>query len=452
MSAASPTPAAQPASAESALLPPVCLAWLGVLISSLLLQPRAEVKMLFCPSRSGCEAVLGSTHSALLGVPLPWVGLAFYLTMLGLLLCAYGSGAGKLRGWLVAPTVWLSVAGLAFSAMLMWVQFGLLHAFCGLCTASAVVVAALVWATLRAERLVENSAAPGNRAVALTLALVTLLAAGALILPALVKPTDAVAVVDGRTFTRAELDADLAATVQPLRRSIYEREVAWVQEKVDTELLTTTAKARGLSVEALLAGRPKEAVLPEIAAGRRIEILLRKPPLRGLKFDLSKAQVTGPKDARVQLVVFSDFQCEFCIKLAPVLEKIRAEFPQDVLVAFRFYPLDKNPHARPAAIAAQCAAEQGAFWKYHDRLFAARGELSDERLAALALEVGLDAEKFAQCRAADASRQIVEASYAEAVQLGIEGAPALFLNGDLIGGFVEYEALAKRIRIALGTP
>jgi protein-disulfide isomerase len=151
----------------------------------------------------------------------------------------------------------------------------------------------------------------------------------------------------------------------------------------------------------------------------------------------------------VQLVIFSDFQCEYCIRLAPVLEKVRAEFPNDVRVAFRFYPLDTNPRARPAAIASQCAAEEGAFWKYHDLLFAARGELSDERLTGIARELGLDAEKFAQCRASDSAAKVVAASSEEAVKLGIEGAPALFLNGDLIGGFVEYEALANRIRAVL---
>jgi protein-disulfide isomerase len=190
-------------------------------------------------------------------------------------------------------------------------------------------------------------------------------------------------------------------------------------------------------------------VLPEIAIGRHIEILLQKPPLRGLKFDLSKAQVAGPRDARVQLVVFSDFQCQYCVKLAPVLEKVRAEFPAEVLVAYRYYPLDANPRSRPAAIAAQCAAEQGAFWKYHDRLFAAPGDLSDKRLTELAGELGLDPAKFEMCRQSDPAKQAVEASYTDAVQLGIEGAPALFLNGDLIGGYVEYEALAKRIRAAL---
>jgi protein-disulfide isomerase/uncharacterized membrane protein len=403
-----------PTSAESALLPPIVLAWLGAIVSFLLLQTRAEVRTLFCPSRAGCEAVLASRHSALMGVPLPWVGAAFYLGLFVLLLWAFATRSAAWRTRVVGLSVWISVAALAFSGMLMWVQFGVLRAFCGLCTASAVIVALLVWTTLRAEKLAAGIAHPGSRGVAWSLAAVATFAVAGLALPLLVASREVVATVDGRVLTRAELEADLAGELQPLRRSIYERELAWVQGKV--------------------------------AGGTQVEITLPKPPLRGLKFDLAKAQTIGPRDARVQLVVFSDFTCGYCRQLAPVLEKVRAEFPSEVLVAFRPYPLDASARARPAAIAAQCAAEQGAFWKYHDGLFATRDELSDQRLAALAQEVGLDMEKFAQCRASGASAQIVTDSYDEAVKLGIEGAPALFLNGDLIGGYVAYEALAGRIR------
>jgi protein-disulfide isomerase/uncharacterized membrane protein len=410
-------PARQAASAESALLPPIVLAWLGAIVSFLLLQTRAEVRMLFCPSRAGCEAVLASRHSALMGVPLPWVGAGFYLGLFALLLWAFGTRSAAWRARLVGLSVWMSVAALAFSGMLMWVQFGVLHAFCGLCTASAVIVALLVWTTLRAEKLAAGIANPASRGVVWSLAALAIFAVLGLALPLVVASREVVATVDGRVLTRAEMEAELAAELQPLRRSIYERELAWVQGKA--------------------------------AGAKQVEVTLPKPPLRGLKFDLTNAQTVGPRDARVQLVVFSDFTCDYCRKLAPVLEKVRAEFPNDVLVAFRPYPLDANPRARPAAIAAQCAAEQGAFWKYHDRVFATRDELSDERLAALAQEVGLDVGKFTACRSAGRSAQLVTDSYDEAVKLGIEGAPALFLNGDVIGGYVEYEALAGHIRAAL---
>jgi protein-disulfide isomerase/uncharacterized membrane protein len=452
MPSAHPAPDTPRSSAESALLPPVILAWLGAIIAFLLLQPRPEVRMLFCPAKASCEAVLASQYGRFLGIPLPWAGAAFYLGLLTLLLGAYGSSSGVWRARWTGISVWLSVAGLAFSGMLMWVQFGKLHAFCALCTASAAVVAGLVATTLRAERLLASAPPAGAHGAAWTLAIVMLMAIFGLAWPAIATPGEVVAVVDGQRFTRAQMESDLNGELRPLRVSVYEREFAWVRGKVDAALLAADAGQKNVSVEQLLAGRTgtsRDELLAQIAASHRVEVRLKKPPLRDLRIDLSLAEVAGPPDAKVQLVVFSDFECDFCAKLAPVLARVREEFPRDVLVAYRYFPLETHSRALPSAIAAACAAEQGAFWKYHDALFSGARSLSDERLSSLAGELGLDLPAFETCRTSGKARQTVEASFADGARLGIDGAPSLFLNGTLIGGFVEYDALAQRIRAVL---
>ena len=442
-------PTATTPGGASPLLPSIVLAWLGAVVSFLLLQERAGVRLLFCPSRAGCEAVFASRYASLLGVPLPWVGAAFYLAILALLLTAHGSRVAARRVRLVGFVVWLAVAGLAFSGALMWVQFRVLHALCALCTTSAVVVAALVFTTMRAERRL--AAAGSSTAGAWALAGIAAIATLGLALPGIVVRDDIVAVVDGRKFSRTQMEADLASSLQPLQRSTYALEFEWAKRQINDALLASEAARRKVTVEQLLASGPaKDELLAEIAAGHRIEILLKKPPLRNLHFDLSTAQVAGPPDAKVQLVVFSDFQCDYCARLAAVLRQIREEFPREVLVAYRSFPLEAKPRSVPAAVAAECAAEQGAFWPYHDALFTNGGDLSDARLRAVAAEIGLDAEKFQACLASDKARRTVEASAADAVNLGLEGTPALFLNGTMIGGFVEHDALVRRIRQILG--
>ena len=184
----------------------------------------------------------------------------------------------------------------------------------------------------------------------------------------------------------------------------------------------------------------------ELARGHDITVLLEPPRNRVLQIDLSMAKIAGPRDAKVQLVVFSDFQCDFCRKLSPVLKRVRADFPNDVMLAYRYFPVESHPRAVPAAIAAECAAEQGLFWEYHDRLYAANGDLSDSHLSAIANEVGLDQTKFLECRASGRARSAVESSRGDAIASGLEGAPALFLNGKMIGGMIDYEALAARIK------
>ncbi|MEP6667764.1 MAG: vitamin K epoxide reductase family protein [Chthoniobacter sp.] len=168
--------------------------------------------------------------------------------------------------------------------------------------------------------------------------------------------------------------------------------------------------------------------------------------------DLSTAHRLGPVVAPVQLVVFSDFQCGFCRQLAPVLKQLHGEFPQDVSIVFRHFPLEGHPRAFPSAIAAECAAEQGHFWEYHDKLFAEGGNLSDAKLLDLALSLGLDQPRFTACLQSDRPRKVVEANRRDAQQLDLPGAPAVFLNGRRLEGPLTYENLARRIKEALPAP
>ena len=71
---------------------------------------------------------------------------------------------------------------------------------------------------------------------------------------------------------------------------------------------------------------------------------------------------TGPKAAVATLLVYDDFQCAFCANLEPILARLRAEFPADVRIVFRHYPLPQDDKARLAAGAAEAAGAQGKFW------------------------------------------------------------------------------------------
>lgn len=426
------------------------LSWLGAVICFLLLQKHTGLRVLLCPSQAGCEAILSSRYSALFGIPLPWFGAALYLTTLALSLSAYATRSPSARLWLLNAAVWLTVVGASFSGLLMVVQFAVLHALCTLCTASAAVMGTLLFTTLRAERRAATESFTGSRMEAVALASVALISSIVLASNALAASDEAVAIVDGQRFARIQMEADIGAQLHPLHRAIYSLETEWVRKKVDDALLNAEAARQHRSADELGADasnpEARAALLSEIAKSHRVQVLLAPPKLRALNIDLATAQTSGPRDAKVQLVVFSDFQCAFCSRLAPVLQQVRKDFPRDVLVAFRYFPLEPHPRAYPAAIAAQCAAEQGAFWQYHDKLFAEGGDLSDAKLLSFAAALGLDQKRFQECRSSDMPRKIVEASHKDAVECGLEGAPALFLDGTLIGGGVDYKTLARKIR------
>ena len=167
--------------------------------------------------------------------------------------------------------------------------------------------------------------------------------------------------------------------------------------------------------------------------------------------DLSAAHRLGSAQAPVQIVVFSDFECGFCRQLTTVLHQVQAEFAPDVAIIFRHFPLQGHPRALPAAVAAECAAEQGAFWPYHDKLFADGGDLTDARLIELAVSLGLDQQRFTTCLQSAPPRQIVEANFREAMELGLPGTPCVFINGRRLQGALTYENVVKRIKEVVRT-
>jgi protein-disulfide isomerase len=79
--------------------------------------------------------------------------------------------------------------------------------------------------------------------------------------------------------------------------------------------------------------------------------------------------VSGPSDALVTIVEFSDFECPYCGRVQPTLRTVLSGAGSDVRIVFKHFPLSMHAHARPAAIAADCAHAQGRFWEFHDLVF-----------------------------------------------------------------------------------
>ena len=156
---------------------------------------------------------------------------------------------------------------------------------------------------------------------------------------------------------------------------------------------------------------------------------------------------SGPDDALVTIVEFSDFECPFCAKQAPGLARIRKKYGADVRVVYRHYPVLFHPDSVIAAEAGAAAADQGKFWEFHDEVFANFGKLSRADLESYAKAAGLDLVKF---RAALDSRRFHDAVIEEgasAEALGVDGTPTTFINGQPLVGLRD-EAMLERIVVA----
>lgn len=158
--------------------------------------------------------------------------------------------------------------------------------------------------------------------------------------------------------------------------------------------------------------------------------------------------VRGAPAAPVTLVVFSDFECQFCARNEPALERVRQVFGPSLRIVFRHLPLPFHRRAQLAAEAAMAAAAQDKFWELHDRLFQssslARADLEREAEAA-----GLDMPRFRADLDAHTYRDAVRLDSAGGMALGIDGTPTMFLNGMMISGARSPAQLTEAVQLAL---
>ena len=156
-------------------------------------------------------------------------------------------------------------------------------------------------------------------------------------------------------------------------------------------------------------------------------------------------QTKGPADAPITLVEFSDYECPFCKASEAVVAQVLERYPTQLKFVFLNYPLPTHAKARPAAEAAICAAEQGKFWEFHDKLFEKAPQIAPEQLAAIATEAGLDAAKLQECITAKTNSARIDTDLAAGKAAGVTGTPAFYVNGVPISGGRTVDEFAKAI-------
>ncbi len=168
----------------------------------------------------------------------------------------------------------------------------------------------------------------------------------------------------------------------------------------------------------------------------------------------------GPADAKVTIVVFSDFECPYCRELAKTLrDNIPQKYPGDVRVVFEDFPIDAiHKWARAASEAAHCIGQQkpDAFWAFHNWIFDHQQEVDAtnlrEKVLAFTKQQHLDPAKVSTCLASHATAQEVSESERAGQQLQISRTPTLFVNGRMIPGAVSWEQLDTVIKLELNRP
>jgi protein-disulfide isomerase len=164
----------------------------------------------------------------------------------------------------------------------------------------------------------------------------------------------------------------------------------------------------------------------------------------------------GSSAAPVLVVEFADFGCPNCARFnADVFPKIESTYINRKIVRWKVVPWASNafPHSREAAEAAECAAEQGAFWKMHDHLYLMRVQWMKSNdvktlLASYATQLNLDRGQFELCQQKPEVSERISRQDAIARGLHLRGTPMFFVNGRLVEGAVPYEMFQQLIQKA----
>lgn len=148
----------------------------------------------------------------------------------------------------------------------------------------------------------------------------------------------------------------------------------------------------------------------------------------------------GPDNAPITLVEFSDFQCPYCAMAVPQLQAILTAYPAQVRLVFKEFPLEIHPQASFAAAAALAAQNQGKFWAMHDALYASR-DLSPPAILEMAKRIGLDTERFRTDLQSTGVQEGITRDVQEGEAAGVDGTPAVFINGQRYNGSLAFNDL-----------
>ena len=298
--------------------------------------------------------------------------------------------------------------------------------------------------------------------------------------------------VDGIVITRADIYRSAGKELQTLQEKLYHLEQKKLDEYIGAALLTREARTRNISVSSLLEqeiklkiapvsendvqlfyeknknrigaeldkvhdqirdylleqriAQQKSEYLKTLRAKAKISTFLKPLGVFRAEVITTGAPFRGSDNAQITIVKFEDFQCPYCKTVQPTFLNILKLYDGKVRLVHKDLPLDAiHPQARPAAEAARCAADQGKFWEYHDKLYAQAPKLAVEELKSAAKEIGLNVASFDQCLVSGKFKAAVQRDFSEAAGLGLTGTPAFFINGRELSGAQPIEAFTAII-------
>jgi protein-disulfide isomerase len=233
-----------------------------------------------------------------------------------------------------------------------------------------------------------------------------------------------------------------AVTAAALAMTIPAAHADMTQEQVQ-ELLT---ELKGIRAALEKMGAPAPAAQPQEPVSDKVTMAMP-----------ANAYELGKTSAPIVMIEYTDLQCPFCQQFHnTAFDEIKKNYIDTgkVLYVSRDFPLDFHPWARPAAIAARCAGDQGKFWELRNTLQTNADKLSKEMIAQHAKDLNLDMKKFQACADSDFYTADINKQVAEGTAAGVSGTPSFIIgkveNGQLDGvrlvGAMPYASFDAKIQ------
>lgn len=299
---------------------------------------------------------------------------------------------------------------------------------------------------------------------------------------------DVLAVVNGQPITSSEVDTAAKTRLLKIESQIFDIKKDTLEDLIDDKLVEADAKAKGKSVEDTLKDIESQ-VQPTTEAEAKRLYEMQKNRFEGKKFEdvkdtivryldgqkskmalnsyvrqlrknaqiqinMSRPRIEvsvdddpskGPKNAPITLIEFSEFQCPYCKRARPTIDRILKEYDGKVHYVFRDFPLGFHQNAKGAANAANCAGDQGKYWEFNEELWNIQRQLSDSNYIKIAEKLQLNMDDFKKCSSSGKYFDEIDKDQNDGLNVGVTGTPAYFINGVFLSGARPFSAFKEVI-------
>ena len=197
-----------------------------------------------------------------------------------------------------------------------------------------------------------------------------------------------------------------------------------------------------------------QAYLANLTKKAPIEVYFKKPTMERVQIEVGDAPMLGKKDAKVQIVEFSDFQCPYCSRGAETMHAVVKKYGSKVAISFKNYPLPFHERAEPSAEMGLCVKKLGGdagFWKFHDIAFKNQDKLDNDNLVKYAKEAGANEAKVKECYEKGEFKAEIKKDSEYGNKVGVRSTPTFFINGQMVAGALPIEQFSEMIDDELDT-